>query len=1242
MNSTGESFFNYKDFEFAEKSITSREKQQFSKNKLEVECLRTDVETPGLVKGVVKLFIKDKLIAGKIKLKVDTRFEMRIRKNRRSVTIDEIIDKIRYRNRKTRTKVLKDNFWVGVRNQRERAPFLRDENGVVLRSKSFNLKGFSRPEGGRGILGMKEAGRVKSGRKGEIGVIGRQSSRNGAEGKWRECREVKRGPDPDFLRTRQSADPRSSFRDLNSREDDLEKISLEGLEREENKMSPMGAWRLSNGHLKPGNNYEMDGEYTSFSALPQPKERLNKIPEEAPGNREAIERNLSNPQAIQPTLGQKGDQFEEEEDRNPSPSYKKKKTTFLERMLKVKGKPLQRVTLGIKNSTKRLRQKLVLRFPHQVTKAPKGNKNQTNQPNPFKTTKNQSGPENEPISKNARSKRKLFQKRLEKIKGQPRGSLRLTSSHLESPRFVTEDKSSEDHFSLSRTSKSQKTHNEPSIGSPEFNPHLKKHKSLHHSALNFPHLSAKLEKSFDGKTAPKEVIDLDKELFESFSITISTKEIDLFTINEDITQTTVLSLPFELKFPKNHPQSINLELSSKKGQNEFLRYLAFPELEKASFLEYVRLKHQLIVSFRADGRYKGDEGMLEISNVSFSKKYDQLSQLNIRVFKSRFRPVCGQIGPGGKGSQESTDGSKGSQEEPAGVVRVQGSLVGGWNGEENVSFLYKENKDCWSCFRRLLGLDGSRLNQVVPSAETPVPRNNEILVKRSICINVPKTVFYGKKEKVEAVLQVPESITTQYDSMEVILVRKMILKNNNKFLNLGSIKNGLRADSVILGVENAKTSSKEPRGSLGYSTSLENQNRLKNEEIAKFGLVEHSMVMRDTEYNSNVSRSGLEGPRTSMKDNIFLDKNSNRNSIAANSSQRLSLNDPKMIRSTSSASMIDSVFKKKVKFDIVELSEIKEEFIEQNKKATQNQAKDGQFTLLKFLKTVAIGKNWAKKAKDKLKLKTQNSKIMSNLSRLKTFFNHNYTIIDGIEHREQILLQKVEKNFQLKNEKIRSYDVCFKVEDIEHRLHSVETELISIQYSLMIFLNKGHKKFEKKVAEVPLTFYTAIEDGNQRAGSPSPSKICPKCQNPKFGKKPYSEGIGVVSQPSLAFSELKRMPLYQIIEKKRQNEESLKSKFLSINSKKDSVGDPQIHQGVPQKLESLLFPSSKKRVKRYGNIYKNSKSEGVLNLGKLGLRYCRDCDQQSDNLNMERIIKTLDKAYSAFHLTLPYTRVDLN
>ena len=96
MNNTSHSFFNNNDsFDFAKDSIDTELGECFVKNSIKATLASSQFFAPGTLKGVITITAGHKLLAGKIKLKLVTNFEMRILRNKRSLELGQILKNIR-------------------------------------------------------------------------------------------------------------------------------------------------------------------------------------------------------------------------------------------------------------------------------------------------------------------------------------------------------------------------------------------------------------------------------------------------------------------------------------------------------------------------------------------------------------------------------------------------------------------------------------------------------------------------------------------------------------------------------------------------------------------------------------------------------------------------------------------------------------------------------------------------------------------------------------------------------------------------------------------------------------------------------------------------------------------------------------------------------------------------------------------------------------------------------------------
>ena len=252
-----------------------------------------------------------------------------------------------------------------------------------------------------------------------------------------------------------------------------------------------------------------------------------------------------------------------------------------------------------------------------------------------------------------------------------------------------------------------------------------------------------------GRIGEKGIKLSESHLFEHSFATISTKELVLFTLTEDVDFKTTLSLPFELTIPRDYPQSVCQDLAP-TTKFSFLRLLGRPELENLDLKEYVKLQHQLLVTYEADGKGKNDK-VFEISNNKEESESESVQRpishaqekqyhyINIEIFRSNY--------------------NKKSQ-----TYNLEDLFCA-----KNMLMMFKPPRPYWAFCQ--------------PKKYKPR------LVKVKIEAKINDLVFYGRSKNVQIKFKIPEILHEQFNEMELILVSKKIIKNSDDFLEINQRKN---------------------------------------------------------------------------------------------------------------------------------------------------------------------------------------------------------------------------------------------------------------------------------------------------------------------------------------------------------------------------------------------------------------------------------------------------------------------
>ena len=229
------------------------------------------------------------------------------------------------------------------------------------------------------------------------------------------------------------------------------------------------------------------------------------------------------------------------------------------------------------------------------------------------------------------------------------------------------------------------------------------------------------------------VYSKNNQLFEHFVSMISTKEITLFTMNEDVSFSTVLCLPFELKIPADYPFTVIQDLAptSKVSLLQVISNHGWNQVTPISFQEFVQLRHQLMITYEANNKGQNEEvfaldNMTKNGTETTEKFY---SFIDLEIFKGNYE--------------------KKSTIKLTNLKQVDGVMV-----------LYKEPKPC---YRLCL-------------PHKPEPR----WVKARIEVTLNKQVFYGREEQITLSLDIPDLLHQDFNEVEVVLVSKKIIKNKQE------------------------------------------------------------------------------------------------------------------------------------------------------------------------------------------------------------------------------------------------------------------------------------------------------------------------------------------------------------------------------------------------------------------------------------------------------------------------------
>ena len=98
---TFDSFANNSNFNFEKSSMDTERAEDFGNNSIKAILTNSQVTSPGLLKGIVKVCIKDELLPGKFKIKLVTTFEMKRLKNKKSLELKKILSNIKEQENNT-------------------------------------------------------------------------------------------------------------------------------------------------------------------------------------------------------------------------------------------------------------------------------------------------------------------------------------------------------------------------------------------------------------------------------------------------------------------------------------------------------------------------------------------------------------------------------------------------------------------------------------------------------------------------------------------------------------------------------------------------------------------------------------------------------------------------------------------------------------------------------------------------------------------------------------------------------------------------------------------------------------------------------------------------------------------------------------------------------------------------------------------------------------------------------------
>ena len=529
------------------------------------------------------------------------------------------------------------------------------------------------------------------------------------------------------------------------------------------------------------------------------------------------------------------------------------------------------------------------------------------------------------------------------------------------------------------------------------------------------------------------------QIFDHFVSTLSTKEITLFTLTQKVDDPVILCLPFELQIPEGYPLTVIQDLSP-TAKFSILSMLA-KSLETrdqahqniVNFTEFVKLSHQLKITFEAEAKGRNNE----VYELSHHTKNDTetperfYSFINLEIFKGNY------------------------QKKPS------ISVIGVNNDRKMLCKHVSTSLGSFICCH--------------PS------KVSKGWLRMNINTKINQQIFYGRNTEIEVHMEIPEMIQSQFSEVEILLVSKKVLKNSHGYMDV----------SKLIVLEDKESSKSTATGGLpdinskqvlchfrirgpGEMTAQKKKNPSPVADRWLFGSPKkRARPLGRGAYDSE-DEDGLEA----IRDQFQQDKHITL-SMAFKNEVNLKINEIREIRKEyqqrvaeknysfitmlnmpSDAQQIEN--DPKSSSDTNDIKKIIEEIHKENE-AEIDQEKS---KFLRKSRRVEPQPKKKEKIRKEIPLK-RNSVINSNLERISQFYHSNYTKIDKIIYRDQIKLP--DKYFPSKT-KTGHFHHKIDLREINCQLQNLDTELVQIKYYLEVYLNKKGSKFEKSVCEFELEF----------------------------------------------------------------------------------------------------------------------------------------------------------------------------
>ena len=516
------------------------------------------------------------------------------------------------------------------------------------------------------------------------------------------------------------------------------------------------------------------------------------------------------------------------------------------------------------------------------------------------------------------------------------------------------------------------------------------------------------------------------QLYHHLVSTISTQEVELFTLTNDVKPGVSLSLPFSLDIPKDYPETVVQDLEPTTRPSFPASYLSpepsRPRPAPKKYNEYVRLHHQLLITYEADARTK-DNKVVELANEagdegsdgslgsesSLSAPEKHLHYINLEVFRGSFLR---------KATVQLTDLFQ--------RKRILAEI---------------RRKRCFGCLGHRMKWEHC-----------------------SIDIKLNKQVFYGRDDCILLDFRVPEVLHGVYDEIDLLLVCRKIVKK-------GVIEAVGEAREDHLGRFGGRGGARRPGGAT--VVSLEKVPKDENLRGGDDGI--------ESFRDSLNSIEGLEGDgnETRLKkmkneENHENEKNDQDDEIEVKGGDNPASGGR---RKRSFTRSLTGRFKKVVNFSLLTnvlktdiFSKIKDLSVTNTGTHLVNTIKRQKDNMMAMLHMITKHKPPINKVATitHTDRSTEPNAHPDSPKTQKTGSKPpKHTKIDKILYRGQVDLEPL-KSPKIVHSKV--YQHRIELGAVKSQLQNLHTRLMAIDYSLAIFLNKGGMKFERFVCEYPLEF----------------------------------------------------------------------------------------------------------------------------------------------------------------------------